>query len=189
MKWRKDRDGPRSGLLKSDGFWMFGGSFWAWRVCGPWAGFWRCCCPGGWGGVKSRLVGRFRAFWPHSCGPVLMPRAACSEAVRLPCLFAPGQTGCWVRPCAEGEALGAARSAAGRSPAPLGILFCPLWGSSSCSFRGKCRAPGCWLSGRRPAGVAGGGPDAKRWGTPQGCPSPGASIFRGGLVVHSPHGF
>ena len=67
--------------------WMFGGSFWAWRVCGPWAGFWRCCCPGGWGGVKSRLVGRFRAFWPHPGGPVLMPRAACSEAVRLSCLL------------------------------------------------------------------------------------------------------
>ena len=75
-----------------------------------------------------------------------------------------------MRPCAEGEALGSRTKRGGAKPLhPWGSCFAPF-GGLVLLFRGKCRAPGCWLSGRRPAGVAGGGADAKRWGNPAGVP-------------------
>ena len=47
-----------------------------------------------------------------------------------------------------------------------------FWPQASlcCSLRGKCRVPVVGALGRRPAGVAGGGADAKRWGNPAGVP-------------------
>ena len=54
-----------------------------------------------------------------------------------------------------------------RRDAPVLVL-----GRAVAQLRGECRVPVVGALGRRPAGVAGGGADAKRWGNPAGVPRP-----------------
>ena len=97
-----------------------------------------------------------------------MPLAACSEAVRLFCLFflAKRMLG---GPSWAGRSPGEPPKDGGAKPL-WGFLLCPLWGPCVVPLAASAAFVAVGALGRRPACVAGGGADAKRWGNPAGVP-------------------
>ena len=156
---------------------------------------------------KKRLAGRLLALRWHCTAWAFMPLAACSEAVRLFCLFA-WQNRLLGEAMCRGRSPGEPREAwRGAAPAPWGFVSRPLWGPGvvlaagvsrwACFWAGRLcsparQVPRSWLFATWPQASRccrrGGRREAL--GEPRrGALHPVRRFFRGDRVVHSPHGF